>query len=143
MVPDAATVGPPLTIGDDPRITRIGRTLRRYKLDELPQLINVLVGEMSLVGPRPEAPELMALYTEKQREVLQLVPGITDPASVKYVREGSLLGRVRDPASYYLEVVVPEKVRLNLQYAERATFWSDLGVIANTLIRAAWAPATS
>ena len=133
MVADAERRGAQLTVGDDPRITRVGRWLRRFKLDELPQLFNVLRGEMSLVGPRPEVPRFVALYTEAQRAVLDLVPGITDPASIRYRDEASELARATDPERCYIEEVMPEKIRLNLEYAARATPWSDFVVVLATL----------
>jgi lipopolysaccharide/colanic/teichoic acid biosynthesis glycosyltransferase len=135
MVVGAENVGGPLTIGADPRVTRIGRTLRRFKLDELPQLINVVVGEMSLVGPRPEAPKLAERYTTGQRRVFELVPGITDPASIRFANESEILGRSTDPEDLYFTELVPLKVQLNLEYAARATVLTDLRVILRTLAR--------
>jgi len=135
MVVDAEKIGKPLTVGRDPRITRVGYWLRKFKLDELPQLFNVLAGEMSLVGPRPEVPKYVALYTPGQRRVLDLVPGITDPASIKYRDESEILARSPDPERTYVEEIMPEKIRLNLEYAERATVWSDFIVILCTLLR--------
>jgi lipopolysaccharide/colanic/teichoic acid biosynthesis glycosyltransferase len=108
MVVDAERRGAQLTVGADPRITRVGRWLRRLKIDELPQLFNVLRGEMSLVGPRPEVPRFVALYTEAQRAVLDLVPGITDPASIRYRDEASELARAADPERCYIEEIMPE-----------------------------------
>ena len=133
MVADAERSGAQLTVGADPRITRVGRWLRRLKLDELPQLLNVLRGEMSLVGPRPEVPRFVALYTEAQRAVLDLVPGITDPASIRYRDEASELARSADPERCYIEEIMPEKIRLNLEYASHATPWSDFVVVLSTL----------
>jgi len=135
MVVDAEKIGKPLTVGRDPRITRVGYWLRKFKLDELPQLFNVLVGEMSLVGPRPEVPKYVALYTPEQRKVLDLVPGITDPASIKYRDESEILGRSPDPDRTYLEEIMPEKIRLNLEYAAHATVWSDFIIVLKTLFR--------
>ncbi len=133
MVVDAEKRGRPLTVGRDPRITRAGYRLRRYKLDELPQLLNVLRGEMSLVGPRPEVPRYVALYTPEQRRVLDLMPGITDPASIRYRHENELLSQAEDPEKVYVEEIMPEKIRINLDYAQRATIWSDFWVILQTL----------
>lgn len=133
MVVDAEKKGMPLTVGRDARITRLGHWLRRLKIDELPQLLNVLKGDMSLVGPRPEVPQYVALYDSFQRQVLDLVPGITDPASLKYRHESDLLARASDPQRTYVEQIMPEKIRLNLEYARRATVWTDFLVIIRTL----------
>lgn len=133
MVVDAERRGIPLTVGDDPRITRVGRWLRRYKLDELPQLFNVLVGEMSLVGPRPEVPGYVALYTAEQRKVLDLAPGITDPASLRYRNESEILAQSADPEQVYVSEIMPAKIRLNLEYAQDATVWKDFVVVLRTL----------
>jgi lipopolysaccharide/colanic/teichoic acid biosynthesis glycosyltransferase len=129
-----------LTVGDDDRVTDLGSILRRYKLDELPQLFNVLAGDMSLVGPRPEDPRYVAMYTPEQRRVLELVPGITDPASVRYANESAVLGTVDDPEREYIERIMPEKIEMNLDYAQKATLLSDLRVVISTLRRAAGAP---
>lgn len=134
MVVDAERVGGQLTVGRDPRITQVGDFLRRTKLDELPQLINVLFGEMSLVGPRPEVPKYVRLYTSGQRKVLDLVPGITDPASVRYRNENEVLAGASDPERSYVETIMPEKIRLNLAYAEKASVWSDTLVILATFV---------
>ena len=120
-------------MGRDPRITRIGHLLRATKVDELPQLLNVWRGEMSLVGPRPEVQKYVDLYTEDQRRVLELKPGITDLASVKYRRESELLAASPDPDRTYVEEIMPEKIRLNLEYAAKATLWGDFRVIMLTL----------
>jgi lipopolysaccharide/colanic/teichoic acid biosynthesis glycosyltransferase len=133
MVANAEALGGPLTIGRDPRITRVGRWLRQTKLDELPQLLNVVRGEMSLVGPRPEVPELVRLYEAWQRPVLDLMPGITDPASLTYADESGLLAASADPTAAYLQEVMPTKVRLNLDYAATASLGTDLEVIRRTL----------
>ncbi len=130
---NAERYGAQLTVGADPRITRVGRWLRRSKLDELPQLFNVLLGQMSLVGPRPEVPRYVALYDHEQRAVLRLVPGITDPASIRYRDEAAVLASAADPERRYVDEIMPEKIRLNLEYAERATPLSDLLVILSTL----------
>jgi lipopolysaccharide/colanic/teichoic acid biosynthesis glycosyltransferase len=133
MVVGAERRGGQLTVEGDDRITRLGRHLRRLKWDELPQLLNVLRGEMSLVGPRPEVVRYVALYSEEERRVLDLVPGITDPASIRYRDEERVLACCSDPERTYVESIMPEKIRLNLQYAVRATAWSDLVVILRTL----------
>jgi lipopolysaccharide/colanic/teichoic acid biosynthesis glycosyltransferase len=137
MVPRADRLGAQLTVGRDPRITPIGHWLRKLKLDELPQLLNVLAGEMSLVGPRPEVERYVAMYTPEQRRILRLVPGITDPASIRYRDESEVLGRAQDPERLYVEEIMPEKIRLNLEYAARATALSDLGVILGTVVKLA------
>lgn len=133
MVIDAERLGPSLTVGCDPRITRIGRWLRQSKLDELPQLINVLLGEMSLVGPRPEVPFYVGMYSEEQRRVLDLRPGITDLASLKFRRESDLLATAEDPGRTYLEEIMPEKIQINLRYAAQAGLLQDFKVILMTL----------
>jgi lipopolysaccharide/colanic/teichoic acid biosynthesis glycosyltransferase len=135
MVVNADKFGKPLTVGRDPRITRVGYWLRKFKLDELPQLLNVLLGEMSLVGPRPEVPQYVALYAPEQRKVLDLVPGITDPASIKFANEAELLAEASDPEKFYIEHIMPTKIRLNMEYASHATLWSDILVILKTLVR--------
>src|SRR2546426_1556985 len=117
MAPDAAARGLPLTVGRDTRVTRIGAWLRRLKLDELPQLFNVLAGDMTLVGPRPEVPCYVASYSAEQRRVLDLVPGVTDEASIRYVAESALLALALDPERVYVSEIVPDKIRLNLAYA--------------------------
>jgi lipopolysaccharide/colanic/teichoic acid biosynthesis glycosyltransferase len=138
MVADAEKRGPPLTVGRDPRVTRIGAWMRRLKLDELPQLFNVLMGDMSLVGPRPDVPRYVALYRAAERRVLELVPGMTDESSLRYLGEGAMLAAAADPERNYLTEIVPDKVRLSLEYAARATVWSDLRVILATLRRLYW-----
>lgn len=132
MVRDANRLGKPLTVGADSRITPLGHWLRKYKIDELPQLINVLKREMSLVGPRPEVPEYVALYTSDQRKVLELIPGITDPASIAYSNESDLLVSTNDPEFEYINKIMPEKIRLNLEYSARATVWNDMAIILGT-----------
>lgn len=138
MVPDAEARGLPLTVWRDPRVTRIGAWLRRLKLDELPQLFNVLVGDMSLVGPRPEVPRYVASYTAAERRVLELVPGITDDASLRYVDESTMFAAAADPERRYVEEILPDKIRLNLAYAARATVWTDCRLILATLRRLFW-----
>jgi lipopolysaccharide/colanic/teichoic acid biosynthesis glycosyltransferase len=133
MVPDTTSQGILLTVGDDHRVTRAGRWLRRWKLDELPQLFNVLTGEMSFVGPRPELPYYVARYSAAERRVLDFVPGLTGEASLRYRDESELLGHARDPERAFVEGILPEKVRLNLAYGDRATLWTDCGVILRTM----------
>lgn len=126
--------GVQITVGDDPRITRAGRFLRRSKLDELPQLWDVLRGAMSLVGPRPEVPRYVALYPGDLREkVLSVRPGITDFASIEYRDEGSILARAADPEREYLEVILPAKLRYAARYVEECSMATDLTVLAATL----------
>jgi lipopolysaccharide/colanic/teichoic acid biosynthesis glycosyltransferase len=124
--------GARITAGDDPRITRLGRVLRRTKLNELPQLVNVLRGEMSLVGPRPEDPEYVALYTLEQRKVLSVRPGITSPACIAYRDEESMLSQAT-LEEMYVDVVMPHKLRIDLQYVEHRSFLVDLGILFWTL----------
>ncbi len=134
MQVDAPSVGPAVTVGVDPRITRVGHRLRHYRIDELPQLIDVLQGHMSLVGPRPEVPRFVAHYPEPLRtQVLAVRPGITDPASLDHLDEAALLADAADPEAHYIQAVLPRKLRAQADYAERATLWSDLGVIARTV----------
>jgi lipopolysaccharide/colanic/teichoic acid biosynthesis glycosyltransferase len=132
MVVDADRIGRALTVSGDPRVTRTGAWLRRWKLDELPQLINVLTGEMGFVGPRPEVPRYVALYTESQRRVLDLRPGITDLASIAYRHESDLLEGHDDPEAYYTGTILPDKIRINLDYAARAGVWRNVKVILAT-----------
>jgi len=133
MVVDADRQGRAITVGRDPRITRVGHWLRDSKLDEIPQLLNVFSGEMSLVGPRPEVPRYVELYTEAQRAILALRPGITDLASIKYRNESDLLGAAENPDETYVQILLPDKIRINLAYASEAGLWSDFLVILATL----------
>ncbi|HEX7003923.1 MAG TPA: sugar transferase [Trueperaceae bacterium] len=121
-----------ITPASDPRITRLGALLRKWKLDELPQLINVLRGEMSLVGPRPEVPRYVALYDEEQRRVLEVRPGLTDPASLEFRDENELLAASNDPEALYLERLMPRKLELNRRYIEERSLLLDLRIIAAT-----------
>lgn len=118
--------------GRDPRITRSGYFIRKFKIDELPQLINVLVGDMSLVGPRPEVRHYVNYWTPEQMHVLDVRPGITDPASIKYRNENELLAQAEDPEKYYIEVIMQEKIKLYLEYAEKSSFWYDINLIFQT-----------
>jgi lipopolysaccharide/colanic/teichoic acid biosynthesis glycosyltransferase len=132
MRADAALIGPAITAGADARITPLGARLRRAKLDELPQLWNVLRGDMSLVGPRPELPQYVARYTPAQRAVLRARPGLTDPASLAWADEAAMLATFADPHRAYAQVVLPRKLALSLAYLERRTVWSDLAVVTRT-----------
>ncbi len=127
--------GLPITASGDPRVTSLGRLLRASKLDELPQLLNVVRGEMSFVGPRPEVPRYVALYTREQRGVLQVRPGLTDPATVLFRDEETLLGAVEETRreAYYVNEVLPRKLALNLQYVEQAGLMYDLELIVGTI----------
>ena len=132
MRPDSFNKGA-LTVGSrDPRITNIGYYLRKYKLDELPQLFNVLLGEMSFVGPRPEVKKYTDLYTEEQRQVLQVRPGITDYASIKFRNENDLLSASDDPEKLYIDEIMPEKLTLNLKYINDNNVFKDIKIIFDT-----------
>ncbi len=134
MHPRAETAGPPLTVGADGRITRAGHWLRRTKIDELPQLFNVLLGHMSLVGPRPEVPRYVALYPDDLRTlVLSVRPGITDRASIEFRDESTLLGQSSDPERTYVEQILPIKLRYGADYARSHTLRGDLAIILRTL----------
>jgi lipopolysaccharide/colanic/teichoic acid biosynthesis glycosyltransferase len=133
MVVDADKIGGSSTPEDDPRITRIGRTLRKYKLDELPQLFNVLSGKMSLVGPRPEVQRFTDLFTPEERAILTVRPGITDWASLWNADEGSLLAGAEDPDRVYLELIRPTKIRLQLEYVHQCSSLTDAKIIFLTL----------
>lgn len=134
MCIDAEIKGRQITVGEDPRITKSGRILRRYKLDELPQLLNVLTGEMSLVGPRPEVPRYVALYPNEVRElVLSIPPGITDYASIEYKDENSILGQADDPERAYVEDVMPVKLTYYKRYVAERSLWVDFKLILKTL----------
>lgn len=125
-----------LTVGGrDPRVTAIGYYLRKYKLDELPQLINVLFGTMSLVGPRPEVRKYVDLYTQEQRKVLEVKPGITDYASIEYFNENELLAKSTDPEKTYVDVIMPQKLELNKKYLSEMGLRTDLKLIGKTLTR--------
>ena len=128
--------GRQITVGErDPRITRSGYFIRRYKIDELPQLINVFLGDMSIVGPRPEVRKYVDLYSEEQRKVFQVRPGITDLASIKYRNENELLSQVDDPDTYYIDVIMPDKLAINLEYIRHQSFMGDIKIIFNTLFK--------
>lgn len=133
MVVDAAQRGRAITVGDDPRITQVGRILRRFKLDELPQLLNVLKGDMSFVGPRPEVRRYVELFRDDYTEILRIAPGITDLASLKYRNEAQLLGQATDPEDTYIHHVMPEKIMLAKEYVRSTSLIFDLRVICLTL----------
>lgn len=133
MVEDAPEKGGQITIGQDKRITKVGGFLRKYKLDELPQLINVFVGHMSLVGPRPEVPKYVRLYDKTQSQVLLVRPGITDLASISYRSESDILAQAEDPERAYIEDIMPEKLRLNTEYINKMSLLYDLRLIFRTL----------
>ena len=123
-----------LTVGmKDNRITRSGYVIRKYKIDELPQLVNVFLGEMSVVGPRPEVPKYVLLYNEEQQNVLSIKPGITDFASIEYVRENELLSASSDPEKTYIEEIMPAKLELNLKYLREQSFLTDMKIILQTI----------
>ena len=118
--------------GHDPRVTRSGYFIRKFKFDELPQLINVFLGDMSLVGPRPEVRHYVDYWTPEQMHVLDVRPGITDPASIKFRNENELMEKTEDPEKYYIEVIMQEKIKLYLEYVEKHSFFYDLGLIFKT-----------
>ena len=130
-----ADKGSLVTIGGrDPRVTRSGYFIRKFKIDELPQLINVFIGDMSLVGPRPEVRHYVDYWTKEQLHVLDVRPGITDPASIKFRNENELLEKAEDPEKYYIEVIMQEKLRLYLEYVENHSFWYDIKLIFQTFV---------
>ncbi len=135
MVVDAEKIGKQITVGNDSRVTGIGKFLRKYKLDELPQLFNVLKGDMSLVGPRPEVPKYVKLYNEVEREVLKVKPGITDFASIEYRDENEILGSVENPEEYYINVIMKHKLQLNLKYIDNNNIFLDIKIILKTLLK--------
>lgn len=134
MVAEAERIGGPSTADDDPRITRVGRFIRKYKIDELPQLINVLKGEMSLVGPRPEVKRYVDMFTEEEKAILGVRPGITDWASLWNPDEGKVLAGSSDPEKTYMEKIRPSKIRLQLKYVKERSFLVDLKIIFQTIM---------
>jgi lipopolysaccharide/colanic/teichoic acid biosynthesis glycosyltransferase len=135
MSADADRMGDsPSCADDDPRITRIGAFLRKYKLNEIPQLINVLNGEMSFVGPRPEVPSEVETYSEEERRILTVKPGITDYASIAFHNEGEILKGSSDPHQAYREKIKPGKLRLALKYVDESSFWVDLKILLGTFL---------
>jgi lipopolysaccharide/colanic/teichoic acid biosynthesis glycosyltransferase len=135
MVQDSIASGRSLTVGDDPRITRVGWFLRKAKIDELPQLINVLRGEMTFVGPRPEVRQYVELFRQEYAEILTVRPGITDLASLKYRDEAGLLEKAENPEEEYVNRVLPDKIRLAKDYLARASFLFDVSLIFRTLFK--------
>ena len=133
MVVDADKIGGPSTSDDDPRITRTGRILRKMKLDELPQLINVLTGQMSIVGPRPEVPMYVDMFTDEERAILTVRPGITDYASIWNPDEGAVLKGSGDPEKVYRERIRPKKIALQLKYVRERSFRTDIRIVVQTL----------
>lgn len=132
MRPNADRAGQ-LTVGDDNRVTKVGRFIRKYKLDELPQLFNIVKGEMSVVGPRPEVPKYVDMYSEEQKKVLLALPGLTDFAAIEYLDEQKILGAADNPEKIYIEEVMPAKLELNLKYIKERNFWLDIGLIFKTI----------
>ncbi len=137
MVPDADKRGAALTAGRDPRITTVGHFLRKTKLDELPQLINVLRGDMSFVGPRPEVPKYVDAYRDDYQELLSVRPGITDLASLRYRHESELLGQAADPEAMYLKQILPDKIALGKEYIQKQSLMLDLSLMVRTVLRMA------
>lgn len=133
MVINAEKLGGPSTANDDPRLTKMGKLLRKYKLDELPQLINVLVGDMSFVGPRPEVKQYTDMFSPEEKAILTVRPGITDWASIWDSDEGAILAGSPDPEKTYMEIIRPHKIRLQLEYVRNQSFGTDLKIIAQTL----------
>jgi lipopolysaccharide/colanic/teichoic acid biosynthesis glycosyltransferase len=132
MVPNAEGRGGQITRHADPRITRVGQILRKTKLDELPQLINVFKGDMSLVGPRPEVPRYVEMFREDYAYILAVRPGLTDPASLKYRDEAAVLAGSDDPERLYAEQILPDKIALARDYIDRASMWGDLRLLLRT-----------
>lgn len=139
MVPRADRLGGPITVSGDPRVTRVGRFLRKYKLDELPQLINVLKGDMSLVGARPEVERYVEMFRPQYEVILADRPGITDPATLAFRREEELL-KASDVERRYASEILPSKLALSLEYSRRRNFLTDLGIIVQTLVAILWKP---
>ena len=121
--------------GRDPRVTRSGYFIRKYKLDELPQLLNVLIGDMSLVGPRPEVRKYVDLYNETQRKVLSVKPGITDYASIEYIDENEILGKAENPEKVYIEQIMPEKIKYNMKYIQNRSVKEYFKIIFLTIVK--------
>ncbi|UAG19722.1 sugar transferase [Paraclostridium bifermentans] len=133
MVTDAEKIGKQITIGNDSRITNVGKFIRKCKLDELPQLINVFKGEMSLVGPRPEVPKYVDLYDEYQEQILLVQPGITDYASIEFRNENDILGESSSPEETYIKDIMPTKIELNVKYIKNISLVEDFKLILKTI----------
>ena len=133
MKPDSEKLGQITVGGKDPRITKIGFILRKFKLDEFPQLINILKGDMSIVGPRPEVRKYVNLYTPEQQKVLSVRPGLTDFASIEYIDENVLLGKSDNPEQTYIQEIMPSKLKLNLKYIDQQSFMLDIKLIFRTI----------
>ena len=134
MVTDAEKLGKQITVGNDSRITGVGKFIRKCKLDEFPQLINVLKGEMSLVGPRPEVPKYVELYDEYQEQILLIQPGITDYASIEFRNENEILGESYNPEETYIEEIMPTKIDLNMKYIKNISIVEDIKLIVSTIL---------
>ena len=130
-----ADKGSQITIGNDARVTKVGQFIRKYKIDELPQLINILIGEMSVVGPRPEVKKYVDLYTDEQLKVLNVLPGLSDYASIEYFDEQKILGLAENPDKEYIEVVMPAKLNLNLKYIKEKSLSTDFKIIWKTILK--------
>ncbi len=135
MRPDSDKLGLITVGGHDPRVTRSGYYIRKYKLDELPQLINVFIGDMSLVGPRPEVRKYVNLYSKEQQRILTVKPGITSLASIRYSNENEILAGAADPDKCYVEVVMPDKLRIDLEYIDNPSLLKDVGIILKTILK--------
>lgn len=135
MKPDSELKGQITVGGKDPRITRVGYWLRKFKIDEFPQLINVIKGDMSIVGPRPEVRKYVSLYTNEQLKVLTVRPGLTDIASIEYIDENELLGKSTNPEQTYINEIMPQKLKLNLEYITLQSLWFDIKLILRTVFK--------
>lgn len=133
MVVGADKIGPSSTTKSDPRVTSIGKFIRKNKLDEIPQLLNVFLGQMSIVGPRPQVEWAVKEYSEEEKRILTVKPGITDFASIKFHNEGELLEGAKDPDKFYMETIHPEKIRLGLEYVNKRSFFTDIKIIFLTI----------
>ena len=135
MIKNSESKGAKITIGKDPRITNIGFILRKYKIDELPQLFNILKGEMSFVGPRPEVEKYVEIYKKEYENILKIKPGITDLASIKYSNENDILANKENPENYYINNIMKEKINLNNKYLEKIGIKNDVKIIFKTIVK--------